>query len=155
MNELVINLGDDNMQFSDGTPACLFGIAPAQGGTNVLGDTFLRSAYVVYDLDNNEISIAQTKYNVSSSNIVEIKTGKDAVPSAADASSEIAAASGLPDQGEQGGAGEVDGTGSGSLPFPTDLLGDDDDVAGSLSPPVYMAMIMASASLVFFGGFMA
>lgn len=156
MDELVINLGDNNMQFDDGTPACLFGIAPAQSGTHVLGDTFLRSAYVVYDLDNNEISMAQTKFNVSTSNIVEIK---DAVPKASDASSKVAAASGLPDQGQQGRAGAVDS--SGSLPFPTGMLGngnisDDDNVAaGTLSAPVYMAVAAATASFLFLGAFMA
>lgn len=153
MNELVIDLGENNMQFSDGTAACLFGIAPAQGGTNVLGDTFLRSAYVVYDLDNNEISLAQTKFNVSTSDIVEIKK---AVPSATDTSHAVAAQSGLPDQQQQGRAGAGELNSSGGLPFPTGLLGnDDEDAAGSLSPPVYTAMIFACASLLALGGFMA
>lgn len=153
MNELVINLGENNMQFSDGTSACLFGIAPAQGSTSVLGDTFLRSAYVVYDLDNNEISMAQTKYNVSTSNIVEIGDGKESVPSAADANNDVPAESGLPDQQEQGRAGDIDS--SGGLSLPTGSLDggdDDDDAAGSLSPPVYMATLIASLSLVVFGG---
>ena len=46
----------------------------------MLGDTFLRSAYVVYDLDNNQISIAPTNFNATSSNIREITTGTNAVP---------------------------------------------------------------------------
>lgn len=154
INELVIDMGDDNQQFSDGTPACLFGIAPCGGNTCVLGDTFLRSAYVVYDLDNNEISMAQTKYNVSSSDIVEIKKGKEAVPSATDAKDDVSAESGLPDQGEPGRAGDIDATGG--LPLPTgDNGSDDDDAAGMVSPPVYMASFAAAASLLIFEGLTA
>ena len=48
------------------------GIAPAGSSTPVLGDTFLRSAYVVYDLYNNEISLAQTNFNSTTDNIMEI-----------------------------------------------------------------------------------
>ncbi|KAI1320434.1 aspartic peptidase domain-containing protein [Xylariaceae sp. FL0255] len=50
---------------------CSFGI---QGDDQLylLGDTFLRSAYVVYDLDNKKIGLAQTNLNSSDSNVVEI-----------------------------------------------------------------------------------
>lgn len=65
---------------SDGLPQCLFGITPANSATTVLGDTFLRSAYVVYDMENNEISIAQTNFQSTTSNIVEIGTGSSPVP---------------------------------------------------------------------------
>ena len=61
---------------------CLFGIAPSQGTTPVLGDTFLRSAYVVYDLANNEISLAQTDFNSKSSHVVEIAKGTGSAPDA-------------------------------------------------------------------------
>ncbi len=75
-NELVLDAGTNSagqpLTFSDGTPACIFGIAPAGTSTPVLGDTFLRSAYVVYDLANNEISLAQTNFNSTSDNIQEI-----------------------------------------------------------------------------------
>lgn len=86
MNELAINPGPDvqgnQATFFDGTPLCIFGISPSGGTTAVLGDTFLRSAYVVYDLSNNEISIAQTDFNATASNVVEIGSGASAVPSA-------------------------------------------------------------------------
>jgi hypothetical protein len=85
MAELVIALTDANGQpvyFNNGQQACVFGIAPAGSSTSVLGDTFLRSAYVVYDLSNNQISLAQTKFNVTTSNVLEIGTGSSAVPSA-------------------------------------------------------------------------
>lgn len=81
----------------NGVPACLFGIAPSNGKmSSVLGDTFLRSAYVVYDLDNNQISLAQSRFNVTGSDLREIGKGPQAVPSAILASSPVAAISGLP-----------------------------------------------------------
>lgn len=46
------------------------------------GDTFLRSAYVVFDLDNEEISLGKTLYNVIGSDILEIGAGKNSVPDA-------------------------------------------------------------------------
>lgn len=94
MNELVLDLvtaSGKRPRFSDGTEACLFGIAPAGSSSMVLGDTFLRSAYVVYDLENNEISIAQTNFNATTSNVLEIGTGTDAVPSAVDVANAVAA----------------------------------------------------------------
>lgn len=76
-NELVIVAA-----ISRGRPLCILGIAPAMSSIAILGDTFLRSAYVVYDLENNEISLAQTNFNATSSNVQEIKKGTDGVPNA-------------------------------------------------------------------------
>jgi hypothetical protein len=60
-------------EFDDGTTACYFGVSPASDGEPLLfGDTFLRSAYVVYDLDDKEIGIAPTVFHSEKSNIVEI-----------------------------------------------------------------------------------
>ncbi len=85
-NELFLDAGTDNqgrpLQFEDGSTACLFGIAPAQGGTIVLGDTFLRSAYVVYDLGNNEISMANTVFNATGNDVRQITSGSGSVPGA-------------------------------------------------------------------------
>ncbi|KAI9367512.1 aspartic peptidase domain-containing protein [Aspergillus egyptiacus] len=80
IGELIIHAGD--LRFWGGERACIFGIVPAGNVSAVLGDTFLRSAYVVYDLANNEISIANTRFNSTESNILEIGTGEHAVPSA-------------------------------------------------------------------------
>lgn len=83
-NEIVLDsqTASGGRQFDDGTPACLFGIAPNNGGPAVLGDTFLRSAYVVYDLANNEIALAQTNFNSTTDNIKEILAGPRGVPDA-------------------------------------------------------------------------
>ena len=66
------------------TPACLLGIQPS-GEDMILGDTFMRSAYMVFDLDNNEISLAQAiigAQDAPADDIVEITSGKNSVPGA-------------------------------------------------------------------------
>lgn len=83
MSELVIVAGEER-----GEEVCILGIAPADGTTPVLGDTFLRSAYVVYDLYSNEISLAQTKFNGTTDNIVEI-TNSTGVPDSTTISSAV------------------------------------------------------------------
>jgi hypothetical protein len=46
----------------------------------ILGDTFLRSAYVVYDLDHNQIALAQTNFEATGSNIQEIPVSASGIP---------------------------------------------------------------------------
>ncbi|MCJ1472982.1 hypothetical protein MMC13_001631 [Lambiella insularis] len=86
INEMVL-AGEGGVKKGGVTYDCAFGIVatPDQGsvGTDyTLGDTFIRSAYIVYDLGNNQISLAQTTFESTGSNILEIGTGANAVPSA-------------------------------------------------------------------------
>ncbi|MCJ1395811.1 hypothetical protein MMC18_008697 [Xylographa bjoerkii] len=61
-------------------------VSTAPGGyPALLGDSFMRSAYVVYDMQNYEIAIAQTIFNVNTSNIMEISNGTTGIPNAANA----------------------------------------------------------------------
>ncbi|EED16393.1 yapsin, putative [Talaromyces stipitatus ATCC 10500] len=65
------------LTFQDGSLACVLGLqgTGSQASSQlpvILGDTFLRSAYVVYDLENKQISLAQTVFNATDSNVVEI-----------------------------------------------------------------------------------
>ncbi|RDA83167.1 putative aspartyl protease [Ophiocordyceps camponoti-leonardi (nom. inval.)] len=109
LRELVIDptsLSGRPVNFGDGVPACYLGIMPSGGSSgssaNVLGDTFLRSAYVVYDLQGKTIALANTRYNVTASNVQEIPAdGK--IPDAVDARDPIRATTGLPGQ-RSGGA---------------------------------------------------
>lgn len=78
---------------SRGEPICILGIGMADESLSVLGDTFLRSAYVVYDLENNQIALAQTNFNATSSNIMEIQSGTDGVPNAKDVPNAVSAVS--------------------------------------------------------------
>jgi hypothetical protein len=75
ISEMILDVG---FSFEDGSPACYLGIDAIDdslGGVVIFGDTFLRSAYVVYDLENEVIAMAQTNFNVTSSSIVNIPSG--------------------------------------------------------------------------------
>lgn len=81
LSQVLFELADSSgnaATFDDGNKACALGILPSR--FIVLGDSFLRSAYVVYNLDKLEISIANTKFNASDSNIEAINS--KGVPSA-------------------------------------------------------------------------
>lgn len=109
MNELYISIGTDSygrpVTFEDGREACIFGVAPSGSSTPLLGDTFLRSAYVVYDLQNNEISLAQTKFNSTGNNIREIVNGTDPVPGATAATTTITSVLNVATDGARLGGG--------------------------------------------------
>lgn len=89
-------LGFDNI--------CTFGILPSSD-YYLLGDTFLRSAYVVYDLQNLQIAIAQANLNSTDSNVIEISNSTTELPDATGVASQVSVtqtATGLPGVG--GGA---------------------------------------------------
>lgn len=86
MNELVLSLANGAApKFPSGPyrgqAACEFGIQSSASSPYLLGDTFLRSAYVVYDLSNNEIGMAPTNFNSSTSNVVAFQNKGAAIPS--------------------------------------------------------------------------
>ncbi|KAI9826827.1 MAG: hypothetical protein M1832_005766 [Thelocarpon impressellum] len=92
-NELVLPGASPSGFFSAGSgeQSCTFGIMPAGDSNAVMGDVFLRSAYVVYDMGNNEISLAQTNFNSTTDNVVEIGKGPDAVPNASGVANPVTA----------------------------------------------------------------
>lgn len=49
----------------DGLPLCYLGLIGTEGSIFLLGDTFIRSAYVVYDVDHVQVLIAPVKREVS------------------------------------------------------------------------------------------
>lgn len=76
LSDILLPLSDSQgnpSQFENGKTACALGMSEATD-TIILGDTFLRSAYVVYDLENYEIAMAPVKYNQSKSDIEAIKS---------------------------------------------------------------------------------
>ena len=73
-------LGNYSRTFSDGVKRCGFGIGAAEGFDAILGNTFLRSAYVVYDFTHNQISLAPTVFNATESDVREIDSGVFAIP---------------------------------------------------------------------------
>ncbi|KAH8662216.1 aspartic peptidase domain-containing protein [Xylariales sp. PMI_506] len=87
-----------NLPFDD---PCIFGMMASQG-IYLLGDTFLRSAYVVYDLSNLEIAVAQANFGSTGSNVVAISAGDSQIPSVTGVASEVSVtqtATGLPGEG--------------------------------------------------------
>lgn len=57
-------------KFPDKKSACSWGLLPAGNNPILFGDTFLRSAYVVYNIETAQIGIAQTNFNTTKSNVV-------------------------------------------------------------------------------------
>jgi hypothetical protein len=85
VNELVLPLtltDGSSPTYQNGETACQLGIQAAGNLPVLFGDTFLRSAYVVYDLDNNKIALAQTDFNATDSNVVAFPSSGAAIPSA-------------------------------------------------------------------------
>jgi hypothetical protein len=68
--------------YPDGQPACILGVQDEAGRGTILGDTFLRNAYVVYDLANNRIGLGQSIVNSTSSNVVAFPSVGAPIPSA-------------------------------------------------------------------------
>ncbi|KAJ6113977.1 hypothetical protein N7523_007294 [Penicillium sp. IBT 18751x] len=95
--------------FPDGD--CIFGLSYSEPGVNLMGDSFLRSAYVVYDLANNEVSLANTNYDGGDDDILEIGTGTAAVPGATLMPSAVTSATG---NGAEATAAALGSLGSGS-----------------------------------------
>jgi hypothetical protein len=93
---------------------CMLGLLGGEeaGGALILGDTFLRSAYVVYDLDSNSIGIAQTVFNSTGTNVVEFSAGQSGFPVVSGVSS--SSTSSATGNGGSGTTAKPTGTGSGA-----------------------------------------
>lgn len=118
VSQLVLPLTLPNGQtptYTDGTAACQLGVQAAGSLPVLFGDTFLRSAYAVYDLDNNRIALAQTDFNATGSNIVPFASSGAPIPSATEAGSQAEVtqtATGVPKLGVSATAtGNVGGIG--------------------------------------------
>lgn len=87
MDELVVDLTGGNPPYFasgpyEGEHVCAFGIQNYTNGPYTLGDTFLRSAYVVYDLENHEVGLAATKFNSTDTDILAFESKGAHMPSA-------------------------------------------------------------------------
>ncbi|TKW52011.1 putative aspartic-type endopeptidase opsB [Colletotrichum tanaceti] len=99
LEEMVLDNLDRIMdQLDDLTPfdrTCMFGIQNSalfdvtSSRFAILGDTFLRSAYVVYDETNQQVGIAQANLNSSRSNIIELRANGSALPTATGVASQV------------------------------------------------------------------
>jgi hypothetical protein len=92
MSEMIVNAYEEIQEelmrdpearrlFGDWDSVCIFGIGSTADfgfegdGFTLLGDTFLRSAYVVYDLANEQLGLAQAVHDSDESDIVDITSG--------------------------------------------------------------------------------
>jgi hypothetical protein len=163
MDELVLPISNQETAFPSGPykgqSACQFGIQNFTGSHFLLGDTFLRSAYVVYDLENNEIGIAPTDFNATTTNIVPFPSKGAVIPSSTAAPNQDADNSGsssepaykarsgftsLKNDGSSGGGNSNSGSG-----------GNGNGNAGSVHSALdftQMIVICASMSLMMVGG---
>lgn len=100
---------------------CLFGIqnlgdtSDESGGFStatadyaILGDSFLRSAYVVYDMANLQIGIAPANLNSTSTNVQELSAGESSLPQMSGVASQTAST------GTSTSSATTSGTASGS-----------------------------------------
>lgn len=73
MSSMVINDTENEGMKRHGVRLCMLGLEAMGSDEDIgtLGSTFLRSAYIVYDLTNNQISLAQASYSEASS-VLEI-----------------------------------------------------------------------------------
>ncbi|CCK71882.1 pepsin-like aspartic protease KNAG_0I00910 [Huiozyma naganishii CBS 8797] len=75
----------DDFVVQQSSQTCVLAIGPQQENWVVLGDVFLSNAYVVYDLENLEVSMAQANFDSSLPESVEVISST--VPSAVKAAS--------------------------------------------------------------------
>ncbi|CAH6722599.1 aspartic proteinase 3 [[Candida] jaroonii] len=132
---------------------CYFGILPQDSSSDyiLLGDNFLRNAYVVYDLDDYTISLAQVKHTDDEdieqirSSIPGAKTASGAATSAFTGGSESTATSGI-----SVGGGSSSSSSSGSS---SGSSGDSDAESGasfiSISPKIlFMTFGLLMVSMI-------
>ncbi|KFX92552.1 hypothetical protein O988_07216 [Pseudogymnoascus sp. VKM F-3808] len=164
VSELVLPLTLSNggtPRFENGADACQLGIQAAGNLPILFGDTFLRSAYVVYDLANNEVGLAQTDFNAKGSNIVEFASMGAQIPQAPTATGQnqigvSQTKTGIPRGGEATQSADGDGVVQGNA-TPTGAAGltaasgfgnndgDDESAGGRLEPPRWGAAAFLGA----------
>ncbi|KAH8747915.1 aspartic peptidase domain-containing protein [Hyaloscypha sp. PMI_1271] len=158
MSQLVLPLTTTTGQvptYQNGQTVCQLGIQPAGQLPTLFGDTFLRSAYVVYDLENNQIALAQTNFNAKNSNIVSFASKGAAIPSATRASNELAVtqtASGNPRVG--GATAAATDAAATSGPTASGLnaaSGFKTNAARSLQPFAWSKVVVLAVSVAFMG----
>lgn len=110
---------------------CLFGIqsigdtsAESGGGGGsgsikeadyaILGDTFLRSVYVVYDLANLQIGLAQANLNSTTTDVQELSAGEKSLPQFSGVASQTATSSSGTSTSSSGSSSGSSGTSGGS-----------------------------------------
>ncbi|KIW11577.1 hypothetical protein PV08_10878 [Exophiala spinifera] len=120
LSEFVTPLSEE-VTFKNGDEACMFAINAAGADPILFGDSFLRSAYVVYDLENNEIGLAQTNFDAGKASVeaFQSSSGIPDVISTATAASVVNTITGIPHEtvASATGTGGISGPSSRSATF--------------------------------------
>ncbi|KAJ4261421.1 hypothetical protein NW762_006846 [Fusarium torreyae] len=150
MDELVLPMASHESRMPvfdagqyEGETICTFGIQNDTSDLYLLGNTFLRSAYVVYDLVNNEIGLAATDFNSTKSKRVAFKSYGATIPSATAARNQNQATARPTDTGHNFTAAD------GFQPLESNSGSDDDDNAASLATPSGTPMVLVAATMSF------
>ncbi|KIW99147.1 uncharacterized protein Z519_00810 [Cladophialophora bantiana CBS 173.52] len=124
VSQVVGGQGYTSSQFDDPSGGCVlaFGTPADSGGFSILGDSFLRSAYAVFDIDNKVAALAQAVENeAGTSSIIVIPTGTNIPSATATATATgtqltaVAAETGVPTASIQGSSMILAGTPTFSL----------------------------------------
>lgn len=65
-----------NVVADDGTKLCYLGVIPTEGQIILLGDTFIRSAYLVFDAENEVVGMAQARFGAEGECLVTLPAGE-------------------------------------------------------------------------------
>lgn len=126
MSELVItdgsSRGGSSGYDSNSESTCAFGVSMSSG-TYLLGDTFLRSAYAVYDLDSKQVALAQASFNATSSSVTAITSGSSIPGVSATATDVVASATGTSIGGTNKKDSGATRKGMGMAPFASIVAG--------------------------------
>jgi len=137
--------------------ACALGLNGQEEEPYILGDTFLRSAYVVYDLKNNLIAIAQTNFNSTTSSIVDFTADATAIPKVSGVASSVAvtetATGGLPVGGDHTATAGVTGKPTASGAKTSSTTGSSSSSTGTTSKSAAVGSVPAfdATALAIFG----
>lgn len=139
--------------FSGWEGACMFGMGSASdygvddSSFALLGDTFLRSAYVVYDLANEQIGLAEANVNATDSDIVEFKAGDTELPSVTG----VSASSSNNNSGDDGKSSATGTRPTVTVTGSSDGSSDNGSAAGRLAvgPAVLASVMMAVGAASF------
>jgi hypothetical protein len=154
---------------TDGSQACTFGVQGAGDNPIIFGDTFLRAAYVVYDLENQVIGLAQTNFDAGNPDVQAFDASASGIPGVTSTATVAASQTftGVPrETAETGASGSVQATG-GSATFQLSATGGSGAAATSsgvaagdvrplitISGTSILAGFVVLAGVVFGGGLM-
>lgn len=133
---------------------CALSVSPSPDGF-ILGDDFLHSAYLVFDVDNEVIALAQANLSPSTEkNVHEIRSGLHGIPGAvyssagnsSDNSTAIGTASGAVASATDGFRGN--GTATGTQPPIAGITGAADRVRGSGMEGLMLGIVVGFCALM-------